>query len=186
MNRQQLADLVRPFPSYLIHTNPSGGGHYVTHAVVKQRVLDVFDGPISFELVQVIRGDVAGVAPNPHGKSDRAKNGTPALTNAVVGAVCRLTLPDGTRLEDVGDCEQPHNWPHDGARMKDAMSDAFKRCAAQIGVGLHLWCKDGEFRLYEKLKSAVEPLPSQGAPAVPGGGKGTAAAPHPDNRKQDN
>jgi hypothetical protein len=71
----------------------------------------------------------------------------------VVGAVCRLSVEiDGrmVRIEDVGDCESPHNWPHDGARMKDAMSDAIKRCAARLGIGLHLWSQDESY-LYDQL-----------------------------------
>lgn len=72
-----------------------------------------------------------------------------------MGAVCRLTVVIDDQpvvIEDVGDCEQPHNWPHDGARLKDATSDAIKRCAARLGVGIALWAQD-EAYLYEQLKS---------------------------------
>jgi hypothetical protein len=58
------------------------------------------------------------------------------------------------RVEEVGDCEQPHNWPHDGARLKDAMSDSLKRCAMRLGVTLHLWSGD-EFSLYDQLRAAT-------------------------------
>ena len=142
-----LRELARPFPDSYVHSNPSGGGSYVKHHVIVQRLLQVV-GHYDFELVQVIRGDVAAIAPNPQANSRRGKEGSPALTNAVVGAVCRLTVTyDGktSRIEDVGDCEQPHNWPTDGARLKDAMSDAIKRCAARIGLGLHLWSQDEYF-----------------------------------------
>lgn len=148
-----LEDRLKPFPRHLIHSNPSGGGSYVKHSVVVQRLLDLF-GAYDFELVEVLRGDVAAIAPNPSGNSKRAKDGAPALDDAVVGAVCRLTVmidEKPCRIEDVGDCESPHNWPHDGARLKDAMSDAIKRCAARLGVGLHLWAQD-EAYLYEKLR----------------------------------
>jgi hypothetical protein len=155
---EQLALLSRPFKSWLIHSNPSGGGDYVTHAVVVQKLLSVV-GPFDFELVQILRGDVAAIAPNPSAKSDRGKFGVPALHDVIVGAVCRLRCKiDGrqVQVEEVRDCEQPHNWPHDGARMKDAMSDAFKRCAMRLGVGLHLWCKDQEFFLYDFLNRGGE------------------------------
>lgn len=148
----QLARLARPFPEKFVHTNPSGGGHYVTHSVVNEKLLAVV-GPFTFELVEIVRGDVPEILPNPQGKSQRAKSGMPALSGAVVGAVCRLTVTvDDTQvsIEEVGDCEQPHNWPHDGARLKDAMSDALKRCAMRLGVGLHLWSQH-EFTLYEQL-----------------------------------
>jgi len=148
----QLERLARPFPARLIHSNPSGGGSYVKHSVVTEKLLAVV-GPFDLELVEVIRGHVDGTAPNPSGKSDRAKRGTPGLDGAIVGAVCRLTVEvDGRRvsIEEVGDCESPHNWPHDGARLKDAMSDALKRCAMRLGVTLHLWSGD-EFTLYKQL-----------------------------------
>jgi hypothetical protein len=148
----ELVDRLKPFPARLIHTNPSGGGTYVKHSVVVQRLLALF-GSYDFELVEVIRGHVDAVAPKPQGNSAKAKAGSPALADAVVGVVARLTVEiDGkpVRIEDVGDCESPHNWPHDGARMKDAMSDAIKRCAARLGIGLHLWSQDESY-LYDQL-----------------------------------
>lgn len=148
----ELVDRLKPFPARLIHTNPSGGGTYVRHSVVVQRLLALF-GTYDFELVEVIRGHVDAIPPKPQGNSARAKAGSPALDDAVVGVVARLTVEiDGkpVRIEDVGDCESPHNWPHDGARMKDAMSDAIKRCAARLGIGLHLWSQDESY-LYDQL-----------------------------------
>lgn len=147
-----LAKLAKPFASRLIHSNPSGGGQYVKHSVVNEKLLAVL-GSFDFEMVQIVRGFVPGRAPNPNGSSRRAKEGTPDLPDAVVGAVCRLRLViDGRNVtvEEAGDCEEPHNWPHDGARLKDAMSDAFKRCAMRLGVGLHLWSQD-EFFLFDVL-----------------------------------
>lgn len=154
--RDQLLDLTLPFPSKYVHSNPSGGGSYVKHHVVEQRLLQVC-GPFDFELVQVIRGHVDALPPNPSGKSDKAKKGSPALDDAIVGAVARLKVSINgwtTTVEEVGDCEQPHNWPHDGARMKDAMSDAFKRCAMRLGLGLHLYSNE-EYFLHEQLKKAA-------------------------------
>lgn len=151
-----LHDLSKPFPSRYVHKNPSGGGEYVPHHIVNQRLLQVL-GPFDFELVQIIRGVVPGRAPNPQGKSDRARSGTPEMGDSIVGAVCRLTLTvDGAkvRLEEVGDCEEPNNWPHDGARLKDAMSDALKRCAMRVGCGLHLWSQD-EYYLFDRLGEAA-------------------------------
>lgn len=143
-DREQLRALVRPFPSKYVKANPSGGGTYVAHEVVTQRLLHVV-GPFSTSVDQVIRGDVAAIEANPLGKSERAKLGKPALSGAVVGVLLSLTLTvDGREVTvtEVGDCEDPHNWPHDGARLKDAMSDAIKRCAMRLGVGLHLWAQD--------------------------------------------
>ena len=153
MGRDDLSNLSIPFPSAYVHENPSGGGSYVAHPVITQRLL-LHLGTFDFELVQIVRGRVEGRPGNPDGRSARARVGVPALDDAIVGAVCRLTCDvDGRRtvVEEVGDCEDPHNWPHDGARLKDAMSDALKRCAMRLGLGLHLWCKPGEYFLRSKL-----------------------------------
>lgn len=157
MDRPQLAALVRPFPSKFVHQNPSGGGSYVGHEVITQRLLHVL-GPFSTHVEQVLRGTVAGKPGDPNGKSDRARNGTPDLHDAVVGVLLSLTVEvDGRTVSvtEVGDCEQPHNWPHDGARMKDAMSDAIKRCAMRLGVGIHLWAQN-EFYLDKALDTVAE------------------------------
>lgn len=171
----QLADLALPFPPHYVHTNPSGGGSYVAHHIVTQRLLMVV-GPFDFELVQIVRGDVPGRAPNPKAQSTRGKEGVPALTGAVVGVVGRLRCQIDGRVvvvEEAGDCEDPHNWPHDGARMKDAMSDALKRAAMRVGLGLHLWSQ-ADYFLHGKLsegsgggesmgESAVRPQPTEAA-----------------------
>jgi hypothetical protein len=165
---RQLTKLVWPFPQSVIHTNPSGGGTYVAHSVVEQRLLDVL-GCVETSVVQIIRGDVPGKAPDPDGKSQRAKTGTPDLKEAVVGVVLRMTAAiDGESVvvEEVGDCESPMNWPHDGARMKDAMSDAYKRCAMRLGCGLHLWAGD-DFYLAEKFKRQDDELAPEPTPAAP-------------------
>lgn len=149
---KQLIQLARPFPPKLVHTNPSGGGSYVAHDVVVQRLLQVV-GPFDFRVAQVIRGYVPAIAPNPSGSSKRAKEGRPELNDAVVGVIAELSVCiDGayTTVQDAGDCEDPHNWPHDGARMKDACSDAIKRCAMRLGCGLHLWAQE-DYYLHEAL-----------------------------------
>lgn len=130
MSRPQLARLAQPFPSRLVHQAPGGYGDYVAHHAVTQKLLAVLDC-YSFEMVEVVRGD--------HDKAGH---------NVVVGVVCRMVADiDGHSysVTEVGDCENPSNWKHDGARLKDAMSDAFKRCAMRLGVGLHLWAGDDFF-----------------------------------------
>lgn len=145
----QLAKLAAPFPRRLgdveiIKQRETTRGQtesYVAHGVVNQWLLGVC-GAFDFEVVEVIRGDVAAIAPNPKGKSDRAKAGTPALSGVVVGALCRLTVEvDGRRtvVTEVGDVDDVHNWRHDGERAKQAASDGLKRAAMRLGLGLHLW-----------------------------------------------
>lgn len=165
----QLSALCRPFRSNLVHSNPSGGGQYVAHDVVTQKLLMVV-GPFDFELREIIRGHVPAIKPNPNGSSQRARDGRPALDGCVVGVICRLTLTvDGRRVsvEEAGDCEDPHNWPHDGARMKDAMSDAIKRCAMRTGVGIHLWAQN-DFILQPSLLDRAVGRGGESDPAGPG------------------
>jgi hypothetical protein len=150
-----LTELARRFPEgYIEHKD---GIDYVAHHVVTQRLLSIV-GPFDFELVEIIRGDVAAVAPAADGKSRRARAGTPALRNIVVGGVWRLTCEiDGrrVRIEETGDVGDVHNWPHDGARLKDAASDALKRCAMRLGLGLHLWAQEHYF-LDRQLRALLE------------------------------
>ena len=161
-----MKELAEPFPKRLIHTNPSGGGSYVKHHVVCQRLILALGYPPNFEQVKVHYGNVDGFTTN-NGKV------FPDLENVIVGVTCRMSVEiDGREVsvEDTGDCEQPHNWKTDGARLKDAMSDAYKRCAARLGVGLHLWSQD-EFFLYDALPSGEEtseaPAREQAAPTTP-------------------
>jgi hypothetical protein len=140
-----LVELSKPFPKHLVERVE--GNDYVAHHVITQRLLSVV-GPFDFKLVELVRGDVAGIPPNPEGKSNRARQGRPALSGVVVAAVYRLVCEvDGrrTEVEEIGECGDPHNWAHDGARLKDAASDALKRCAMRLGLGLHLWAQEMYF-----------------------------------------
>jgi hypothetical protein len=141
----ELAELARPFPTEFVERKD--GQDYVAHHVVNQRLLSIV-GPFSFELVTIIRGDVAAVPPDPSARSRRGKAGTPELRNIVVGGIWRLRATiDGhpVQVEEVGDVGDVHNWPHDGARLKDAASDALKRCSMRVGLGLHLWAQEHYF-----------------------------------------
>lgn len=174
----QVVELAKPFPSDYVHTNPSGGGSYVKHHVVNQRAIQIFGRPPSFERVEVVFGDVAAIPPNPNGKSQRAKEGRDALKNVIVGVIARMTVVvDGEKVvvEEAGDCEEPHNWSSDGQRLKDAMSDAYKRCAMRLGLGLHLWSQD-EYFLYKALvrDSAGSTAPTSGTTSA------TPVAPQPE------
>ncbi len=175
----QLRELITPFPDRYVHSNPSGGGSYVKHAVIQQRLMQVL-GPFTFEHVDTLYGDVAAIEPNPKGNSMRARTGAPALVDALVGVIARLRVTVDGRdvvVEEAGDCEQPHNWPHNGARMKDAMSDAFKRCSMRLGLGLSLWAQD-DFFLFDKLSEPVGADSRQGNPAA-GSDAGPVSAPGP-------
>ena len=79
----------------------------------------------------------------------------------ITGVVLALTVEiDGqlVTVEEAGDVEQPFNWFTDGARMKDAISDAVKRCAMAFGVGLHLWAQfegKSEYFLDKQLEKGL-------------------------------
>ena len=80
----------------------------------------------------------------------------------ITGVVLALTVEIDRQLvtvEEAGDVEQPFNWNTDGARLKDAISDAVKRCAMAFGVGLHLWAQfegKSEYFLDKQLEKGLE------------------------------
>lgn len=138
-----LPELARPFPDSLVKTKPGKSrAAYVEHSDVTQRLLEVV-GPFDQTIVQVVRGHVPAKV---DGDTGEVKN--PALEDAVTGVVLRLTVTvDGrdVSVEEVGEVEHPHNHTTDGSRLKFATSDAIKRCAMRLGLGLHLWCQDHYF-----------------------------------------
>ncbi len=143
----QLYELSRVFPDKFIHKNPTGFGDYIQHSVIRQRLLSVV-GAYSQEVKHIIRETLT----DKQGKE----------MEVITGVILALTVEiDGelVTVEEAGDVEQPFNWRTDGARLKDAVSDAVKRCAMAMGVGLHLWSQfDGqsEYFLDEQLKKDGE------------------------------
>src|SRR6266536_5641552 len=136
-DRTQLAKLVQPIPERFIKRDPDSGEAYVPHGVIKQFLLYIL-GPYDFEQVTILRSDVL----KRKDKEFIEGNSPLLLTNVVVGATYRLSCEiDGRRtvVEETGEVEHPEQCPHDGARLKNAESDAIKRIANCIGLGLHLW-----------------------------------------------
>lgn len=121
---KQLEQLAQRFPDKFIHDNPSGFGDYIQHSVIRQRLLSVL-GAYSTKIVETIY-DEGGI-----------------VTGVILELTCEI---DGKKIsiQEAGDVEKPTNWKTNGARMKDAMSDAIKRCAMALGVGLHLWSQMGD------------------------------------------
>ena len=120
----QLRELSKPFPESLVKQKPGKfAAAYVEHSVVGQRLLEVL-GPYSFEVKQMIT--------NPDGM--------------VTGCLATLTCTiDGreVRITEVGDVERPGE--SNGSAGKTASSDALKRCAMRLGVGLHLWSQNNYY-----------------------------------------
>lgn len=107
----QLSKLVEPFASEFIATKPGRGNpEYVEHSVVTQRLLEVL-GPFSFEVRDVVQTSPCQV-------------------------LASLTVEIDGRTVTVTEAGQSDN---DSDLIKSAVSDALKRCAMRLGVGLHLW-----------------------------------------------
>jgi hypothetical protein len=143
-NIEQLHQLSRPFPMQFVKQAPAGKfGDYVPHSTVNERLLSIV-GPFDFQVTEVIRGTAPPVI---------GKDGTKELPafagrdDAVVGCIATLGVTiDGRQVwvSEVGDVDEPA-MNHDGANLKFAASDAIKRCAMRIGLGLHLWSQENYF-----------------------------------------
>jgi hypothetical protein len=139
----QLRELASPFTGKLVKQAPSGKhGSYVSHSTVNERLLSVV-GPFSFEITDLIRGWSDEVVINRGTDRERVF----PSRDAVVGCIGRLTVEiDGrtVSVSEIGDVEGAAGQP-DGANAKEAASDAFKRCAMRLGLGLHLWSQNDYF-----------------------------------------
>ena len=74
----------------------------------------------------------------------------------VVGCFGKLTIEIDEKLvtvTSIGDVEIDQG--NDGANAKHAESDAFKRCAMKLGLGLHLWAGE-EYYLDKKLEKKTK------------------------------
>lgn len=112
---QRLAEPVRP--KYVSQLPGKGNADYVPHSVITELLLLIV-GPFDYEVTQPIRGS--------EGHID--------------GCLARLTVDvDGRRTSIVEAGDITGQEKNDGERMKNASSDAFKRCAMRLGLGLHLW-----------------------------------------------
>ena len=120
----QLYELSRPFPAALVKSKPGKfAASYVEHSVISQRLLEVL-GPYTFTVDQPVT--------NPDG--------------VVVGCLATLEVMidgDFVTVTEVGDVEHPGG--NNGSNLKNAASDALKRCAMRLGVGLHLWSQDNYY-----------------------------------------
>jgi hypothetical protein len=136
--RTQLLALLKPFSPRLISPPAEGKfGSYVSHYVIEQRLLSAV-GPYSWRITQTILD----------------RDGT--LTGCIGELVVEV---DGRKVScsGAGDVENPSNSKTNGERLKFAESDAFKRAAMRLGVGLHLWAQD-DFYVYDLLSKAEVPV----------------------------
>ena len=116
-----LRDLVKRIPQAYVKTKPGGfQADYVSHADIQQILLAKL-GPCTQEVKELIY--------NAEGQ--------------LQGCILRMTYEiDGETvvIEEAGDVERPG--ANNGSNAKNAVSDAVKRCAMRVGVGLHLWSQE--------------------------------------------
>ena len=132
---KDLRALAKPFTSLVKKGSDAGKfGDYVEHSAVNQRLLAHL-GPFDQRVVEVVY--------DLHSE----------LGQVCTGVILELTLYiDGEqiRIQEVGDVEHPFRKGRtNGDRLKNAISDAVKRCAMRVGLGLHLYAQDDYF--LEKL-----------------------------------
>ena len=136
----QLYELSKPFPDKLIKQKPGKfAAAYVEHSVISQRLLEVV-GPHTFTVDKPVT--------NPDG--------------VVAGCLATLTCTvDGQQVSvtEVGDVEHPG--ANNGSNLKNAASDALKRCAMRLGVGLHLWSQENYY-LNKSLEKREQDANSNG------------------------
>ncbi len=147
-NSPDLFQLTKPINERFIEPPPQGKyGSYVPHYVISQIIL-ASTGPFDWELVEILRGSVPGM-------TTKRGDAYPELTNAIIGCVYRMRLQiDGrtVTIEESGSCDAEAFENNDADRLKKASSDALKRCAMRLGVGIHLWCKrDNQFIIHKSL-----------------------------------
>jgi hypothetical protein len=132
MHMTQLQQLAEPFPKHLVKDPPKGKhGKYVPHSAVTERLLAVV-GPFATGIAKVIYdGEI------------------------VTGCILEIAVEiDGrtVTVQEAGEASNPQSKTN-GARLKDATSDAIKRCAMRLGLGLHLWSQ-GDYFLHDELVKA--------------------------------
>lgn len=125
----ELIELTRPFPPNYI--KKIGKEDYVPHGIVEQRLIHIFGRPPKVEVLRELY--------------DEAK---------LTGVIMRMTVPGFDPVEEAGESDNPQSKTN-GARAKDACSDAYKRCAMRLGLGLHLWCAEDYF-LFDALTKSSE------------------------------
>ena len=118
----QLQALAKRIPKSYIKQKPGGfAADYCSHADVQQMLIAKLGVPPSQEVTQIIRSS--------EGQAQ--------------GVVLRMVFNiDGQTvvIDEVGECERPGQ--NEGLNVKNAVSDAVKRCAMRIGLGLELWCQE--------------------------------------------
>jgi hypothetical protein len=149
----ELYQLARPFPEAFIVKKPGGKfqADYVAHGVITSRLLEVL-GPFDWSIAKVIT-NAEGIAVGCIGRLEVQVDGRPVV------------------VEEVGDCEQIS--PNSASNLKMASSDALKRAAMRLGLGLHLWVGE-HYYLDKSLEKRLRDAESDAT-----GQAGTSTSPQP-------
>lgn len=125
----KLVKLTEPFPKAFVKDD-GRGNDYIPHHIINQRLIQVFGRPPRIEILREVY--------------DGEK---------LTGVVMRMTVPGFDSVDEGGEADNPQSKTN-GARLKDACSDALKRCAMRLGCGLHLWAQDNYY-LHDKILKAI-------------------------------
>ena len=134
---EQLIKLTKPFnPRYI---SKKGQFNYVSHSEVSQNLLGIV-GPHNIEVKHIIYVD---------GKVDGV---IVALTCTIDGREVTVEEAGGIGTRSMSDS---------GELLKEGISDALKRCAMRLGLGLHLWAfdnvkKQDNYYLYDTLEAKLK------------------------------
>jgi hypothetical protein len=147
-----LYQLARRFPDSMIEKKPGKfEAAYISHGVITSRLLEVL-GPFDWSIAKVIT-NADGIAVGCIGRLEVVVDGRPVV------------------VEEVGDIE--HVGPNSASNLKNASSDALKRAAMRLGLGLHLWVGE-HYYLDKSLEKRLSD--AQSADDTP---KGVPASPEP-------
>jgi hypothetical protein len=148
---RHLYELARPFPESMVEKKPGKfEAAFVSHGTITSRLLEVV-GPFDWSIPKIITNS-DGIAVGCIGRLEVVVDGRPVV------------------IEEVGDVEHPG--PNSASNLKNASSDALKRAAMRLGLGLHLWVGDSYY-LHRSLEKRLN-APQSDADRPEGGDTGEA------------
>jgi hypothetical protein len=167
----QLRKLAEPIPARYVGANDKGMDA-ADHTVITQ-LLHLHAPGWSFEITEVLRSQVP---------EKTTKNNVYPGGLFVTGCVGRLTCElDGrvVAIEEAGGVELAGMKDGDGERLKHATSDALKRCAMRLGLGLHIWAQGSYFldRSLDRRQGSPVVAEGDGKPPAPATGGTTGGQP---------
>jgi hypothetical protein len=151
---EDLYQLARPFPESMIVKKPGGKfqADYVAHGLITARLLEVL-GPFDWAIAKIIT-NAEGIAVGCIGRLEVEVDGRPVV------------------IEEIGDCEQVSQ--NSASNLKMASSDALKRAAMRLGLGLHLWVGTEHYYLDRALGKRLSASESADSTTA-----GTSTTPEP-------